>query len=129
MKEPRWVPESAVKAIQKELIAEHGGAEELRDPGLLSASLARPRHLFSYNEAATLFDLAAAYAYALTKNHCFIDGNKRTALAVVDVFLRMNGYNLIAPEAEAVVMMLGLASGTEEQDNLAAWISDNSEQI
>ncbi|WP_242021869.1 type II toxin-antitoxin system death-on-curing family toxin [Microcoleus sp. FACHB-831] len=77
----------------------------MRDSGLLSASLARPRHLFSYSENATLFDLAGAYGYALAKNHSFVDGNKRIALAVIDVFLRLNGYKLVAPEPEAVVMI------------------------
>lgn len=60
------MPEAAVSAIHEELIAEHGGKSGLRDSGLLSASLARPRHLFSYSENATLFDdLAAAYGYGM----------------------------------------------------------------
>lgn len=129
MKEPRWVPEIAVSAMHEELIAEHGGASGLRDSGLLSASLARPRHLFSYSENATLFDLAAAYGYGLAKNHSFVDGNKRIALAVIDVFLRLNGYKLVAPEPEAVVMMINLVEGVENQDSLAAWISENSQKF
>lgn len=129
MKEPRWIPESAIREIQQQLIAEHGGAEGLRDPGLLSASLARPKHLFYYNDTATLFNLAAAYAYGLAKNHCFLDGNKRIALAAIDVFLRINGYQLIAPETEAVIMIIGLVEGVEDEDTLAAWIRQNSEKI
>ncbi len=127
--EPRWVPETAVSAIHEELIAEHGGASGLRDSGLLSASLARPRHLFSYSENATLSDLAAAYGYALAKNHSFVDGNKRIALAVIDVFLRLNGYKLVAPEPEAVVMMINLVDGVEDQESLAAWIAESSEEL
>ena len=129
MKEPRWVPEEAVRAMHEALIAEHGGKPGLRDSGLLSASLARPRHLFSYSDNASLFDLAAAYGYALTKNHSFIDGNKRIALTVIDVFLRLNGYRLVAAEPEAVVMILHLAEGVEDQESLAAWIAENSEQL
>ncbi|MBD1927698.1 type II toxin-antitoxin system death-on-curing family toxin [Trichocoleus sp. FACHB-90] len=127
--EPRWVPEAAVSAIHEELIAEHGGRSGLRDAGLLSASLARPRHLFSYSENATLFDLAAAYGYALAKNHSFVDGNKRVALAVIDVFLRLNGYKLVAPEPEAVVIMINLVDGLEDQESLAAWIAENSQEL
>lgn len=63
---------------------------------MLSASLARPQHLFAYSDSASLFDLAAAYAFGLAKNHAFVDGNKRIALAVIDVFLRLNGYELVA---------------------------------
>ncbi len=129
MKEPRWVPEEAVRVMHEALIAEHGGKPGLRDSGLLSASLARPRHLFSYSDNASLFDLAAAYGYALTKNHSFIDGNKRIALTVIDVFLRLNGYRLVAAEPEAVVMILHLAEGVEDQESLAAWIAENSEQL
>ncbi|MBD2006817.1 MULTISPECIES: type II toxin-antitoxin system death-on-curing family toxin [Cyanophyceae] len=129
MKEPEWVPETAVSAIHEELIAEHGGKAGLRDSGLLSASLARPRHLFSYSENATLFDLAAAYGYGLAKNHSFVDGNKRIALAVIDVFLRLNGYKLVAPEPEAVVMMNYLVEGVEDQDTLAVWIAENSQKF
>ncbi|NEQ71346.1 MAG: type II toxin-antitoxin system death-on-curing family toxin [Symploca sp. SIO2D2] len=87
MKEPRWVPDQAVIAIHDELIAEHEGDSGLRDPGLLAASLARPKNVFTYTDNATLCDLAAAYAFGLAKNHAFVDGNKRIALAVIDVFL------------------------------------------
>ncbi len=128
MKEPRWVPETAVSAIHEELIAEYGGSG-LRDSGSLSASLPRPRHLYSYSENATLFDLAAAHGYALAKNHSFVDGNKRIALAVIDVFLRLNGYKLVAPEPEAVVMMINLVDGVEDQESLAVWIAENSQEL
>ncbi|WP_414585413.1 type II toxin-antitoxin system death-on-curing family toxin [Scytonema sp. PCC 10023] len=129
MKEPRWVSESAVIAMHEELIAEHGGATAIRDSGLLSASLARAKHLFTYSDSATLFDLAAAYAYGLAKNHAFIDGNKRIPLVVIDVFLRLNGYELIAQEAEAVIKITNLAAGIEEQDSIAAWIGANSQEL
>lgn len=129
MKEPRWVPETAVSVIHEELIVEHGGEPGLRDSGLLSASLARPRHLFSYSENATVFELAAAYGYGLAKNHSFVDGNKRIALAIIDVFLRLNGYKLVAPESEAVVMMISLVEGVENQESLAAWIAKNSQEL
>ena len=129
MKEPRWVAELAVTAMHQELIAEHGGETGLREPGLLSASLARPQHLLFYDKNATIFDLAAAYGYGLAKNHCFVDGNKRITLTVIDVFLRLNGYKLVAPEAEAVIMLLGLVEGVENQDTLANWIELNSQEL
>ncbi len=129
MKEPRWVPESAVIAMQEELIAEHGGATGIRDSGLLSASLARPRHLFAYSDTVTLFDLAAAYAYGLAKNHAFVDGNKRIALVVIDVFLHLNGYELVASEAEAVIKITNLVEGIDEQDFIAAWVAANSQEL
>lgn len=129
MKEPCWVPESAVIAIQEKLIAEQGGVSGIRDSELLSASLTRPKHLFAYSDSVTLFDLAAVYVYGLAKNYAFIDGNKRIALVVIDVFLRLNGYELVASEAEAVIKINNLVEGIEEQDSFAAWIATNSQEL
>lgn len=129
MKEPRWVPEQAVIAMHDELIAEHGGDFGLRDLGLLSASLARPQHLFAYSDSASLFDLAAAYAFGLAKNHAFVDGNKRIALAVIDVFLRLNGYELVAAEEEAVIRINKLVEGIENQESIGVWIAANSQEL
>jgi len=129
MKEPCWVPESAVIAIQEELIAEQGGVPGIRDSELLSASLTRPKHLFANSHTVTLFDLAALYAYGLAKNYAFIDGNKRIALVVIDVFLRLNGYELVASEAEAVIKINNLVEGIDEQDSIAAWVAANSQEL
>ncbi|NEN99106.1 MAG: type II toxin-antitoxin system death-on-curing family toxin [Moorea sp. SIO3I7] len=129
MKEPRWVPEQAVIAIHDELIVEHGGCFGLRDPNLLSSSLARPKHLFAYSDSASLFDIAAAYAFGLAKNHPFVDGNKRIALAVIDVFLRLNGYELVAAEEEAVIKINNLVEGIENQESIATWIAANSQEL
>ena len=79
MKEPIWVAERIVLAIHEDQLAQHGGSSGIRDENLLGASLARPKHLFTYGEPS-IFDLAAAYSYGLANNHPFIDGNKRTAL-------------------------------------------------
>lgn len=97
----------------------------MRDENLFSASLARPRHLFFYGEP-TLFELAAAYGYGLAKNHPFIDGNKRTAFAVMATFLEVNGYSLDVPEPEVVTMMERLATDRETQESIAQWLERNS---
>ena len=108
------------------MIAEHGGRSGIRDNGLLSAALARPRNRRAYGTSATLFDLAAAYGFAIAKDHPFVDGNKRVALMVMYVFLDINGYQLDAPEVEAVDVMLNLASGEMTENDLAVWIKTNS---
>ena len=92
---PRWVSKQAVLAIHERLLAEHGGAPGLLDEGLLDAALASPRNHFAY-ERADIPRLAAAYAYALTQNHPFADGNKRIALTVAGVFMELNGLRLEA---------------------------------
>lgn len=125
MSEPVWLSRDLVLAIQAELIAQFGGAVGIRDEGLLESALARPQNLFAYGEPS-LTDLAAAYAYGLTRNHPFLDGNKRIALSALDVFLQLNGMELIAPEAEAVVVMRDLAAGELDEPDFATWIRINA---
>lgn len=125
MNEPLWIPEKIVRVIHQDLIRQHGGGLGVRDENLLAASLARPKHLFAYAQP-DLFDLAAAYGYALTKNHPFIDGNKRTAFMVMYVFLGLNSYLIEVPEMDVVQMMEELATGGENQESLAQWLRKNS---
>ncbi|NES78646.1 MULTISPECIES: type II toxin-antitoxin system death-on-curing family toxin [unclassified Okeania] len=128
MKEPIWIDEIIAKAIHADQIIQHGGSPGIRDENLLSASLARPRHLFTYGQP-NLFELAAAYGYSLEKNHPFIDGNKRTAFMVMYTFLGLNNYLLEVPESEVVKMMEQLASGEENQESLGKWLAANSIEI
>ncbi len=126
-KDPTWVPLRAVIAIQAELIAEHGGLTGPPRQGDLEAALGRPVNLHAYSESPqTLPRLAAAYGFALARGHCFPDGNKRIALAIIDVFLRMNGLALKADELDAVSTIQQLAAGDLTEDELADWIATNS---
>jgi len=130
MREPVWVPLRAVVAIQGELIAEHGGLAGPPRQGDLEAALGRPLNLHAYAETPpTLPQLAAAYGFALARGHCFPDGNKRVALAIVDVFLRMNGLALNADEMEAVVTIQALAAGDLTEEALADWIKANASAV
>ncbi|MGZ8429438.1 MAG: type II toxin-antitoxin system death-on-curing family toxin [Candidatus Deferrimicrobiaceae bacterium] len=122
----RWIPDAAVRAMHQELIAEHGGKPGIRDPGLLSSALARPRNRRLYGASRSLFDLAAAHGIAIAANHPFVDGNKRVALAVLYVFLERNGYRLEAPETDAVDVMIRLAAGQLDEPGLSAWLKEHS---
>ncbi len=124
MQEPIWITEKIVLAIHEDQLAQHGGTLGIRDENLLGASIARPKHLFAYGNP-TIFDLAAAYGYGLAKNHPFIDGNKRTAFMVMYTFLGLNNYWLEVTEMEVVVKIEGLAMGTETQEAIALWLSNN----
>jgi death-on-curing protein len=125
MNEPLWISDKIVRVIHDCQIQQHGGSLGIRDENLLSASLARPRHLFAYTQPS-LFELAAAYGYGLAKNHPFIDGNKRTAFMVMYVFLGLNRYLLEVPDREVVQMMERLATDEETQEDLAQWLEKNS---
>ena len=130
IKEPNWVPLRAVVAIQGELIAEHGGLNGPPRQGDLEAALGRPVNLHAYSESATTLPrLAAAYGFALARGHCFPDGNKRIALATLDVFLRLNGMELTADELDAVSTIQSLAAGDLSEDQLAEWIAANSARL
>ncbi|MDT9233963.1 MULTISPECIES: type II toxin-antitoxin system death-on-curing family toxin [Limnospira] len=125
MNQPLWISEEIVRFIHQDQIQQHGGCLGIRDENLLSASLARPQHLFAYSQC-NLFDMAAAYGYSLTKNHPFIDGNKRTAFAVMATFLLVNGYLLNVPETEVVTIMERLSTDQKTQQSLAEWLAHNS---
>lgn len=124
MREPYWINEKIAMAIHDDQITQHGGSPGIRNDNFLLASLARPQHLLNYGEPS-IFELAAAYGYALTKNHPFIDGNKRTAFAVMATFLELNGYSLEVANQEVVMMMEGVAIDRESQDSLAMWLEEN----
>ncbi len=127
MKEPVWLLQSVVEAVHDAEIMDHGGAAGLRDGGLLDSALARPVNLHRYGEA-DFFVLAAAYAFAITRNHPFVDGNKRTALLAAYVFLRINGHRLVADEAMAASLMLALAAGEMTETDFAGWLRANSQE-
>jgi death on curing protein len=126
MLEPFWIDERIVCAMHDDQIEEHGGSFGIRDEHLLSASLARPQHLFVYGKSPSIFDLAAAYGYGLVKNHPFVDGNKRTAFVTMATFLELNGYSLEAPEVEVVLKMERLAVDEENQESIALWLREKS---
>lgn len=128
MKEPRWLTLTAIHTMHEELIAEHGGSSGVRDQGLLESALARPQNLLAYGKPS-LAELSASYAFGIARNHPFVDGNKRTAFMAAYVFLGLNGQRLIAPEAEAVIMMQELASGVCSEADFAAWIGAHLESI
>jgi len=126
MKAPVWVPLSAVAAMHTELISEHGGLAGPVRIAELEAALGRPQHHHNYSEPSpSLERLAAAYGYALARNHCFADGNKRIALAVIDVFLQLNGRELTAEEVDAAKTIQSVAAGTLTEEQLATWIGEH----
>ncbi|WBQ11006.1 type II toxin-antitoxin system death-on-curing family toxin [Hyphomonadaceae bacterium ML37] len=122
-KDWRWVDLAVIHAVHDRQLAEHGGADAVRDAGGVDSALARPVNLASYG-APDAADLAAAYAYGLARNHGFVDGNKRTAWIAARLFLADNGYRLAFDPVDAVRVMEGVAGGTVTETALAAWFRD-----
>jgi death-on-curing protein len=121
--EPRWLDTAIILDVHAEQLALFGGADGIRDRGLLESALARPLNKFGHGES-DLAALAAAYAFGLARNHPFVDGNKRAAFASIIVFLGLNGIDFDVPPGEATAIILGLAAGEIEEEGLARWISD-----
>lgn len=127
MKEPRWVHREGLILLHGVSLARFGGAEGIRDEGLLDSALNRPVNRYHYAEpgACDLADLAASYAFGLVKNHAFVDGNKRIALLACGVFLGANDKKLDASPADMIAAMLALADGSIGESEFAAWIRKN----
>lgn len=117
-----WVLDSVVLAIHDAQLAEHGGIAGIRDEGLLSSALARPRNVEAYGANVDAASLAAAYAFGIARNHPFLDGNKRTAFVVLELFLDLNGWQLAVNDADCISTMLALASGDLREEEPAAWL-------
>jgi death-on-curing protein len=122
--EPEWLDTDIVLDVHAEQLALFGGADGIRDLGLLESALARPHNKFAYGEV-DLAVLAEGYAFGVARNHPFVDGNKRTAFASMIVFLGLNNVDFDASPAEATAIMLGLAAGEVSEESLARWIRDN----
>lgn len=126
MNEPwRWVSADVLLAVHEEQLAEHGGAAGVRDLGLFESALARPQNVAAYGNPDAA-DLAASYGVGLAKNHPFIDGNKRTAFVAVELFLALNGHDLVADDADCVLTMLAVAAGSLDETGFAAWLRTHS---
>jgi death-on-curing protein len=119
-----WVEIRDVLAIHDAQLSEHGGAEGIRDHGLLESALARPQNLWAYGDP-DLAALAASYGFGIAKNHPFVDGNKRTSLVVLEFFLALNGHVLTADDVQCVLTILALADGSLSETELAHWIRQN----
>ncbi|OYU15677.1 MAG: type II toxin-antitoxin system death-on-curing family toxin [Alphaproteobacteria bacterium PA4] len=115
-----WVDAGVALAIHDEQLAEHGGAGGVRDANAFESAMARPVNVAAYGDpdAATL---AAAYAFGLARNHAFVDGNKRTAYVVSEMFLALNGIRLLSSDADGILTFVALAAGDLSEDALADW--------
>jgi death on curing protein len=112
-----------LEAMHAEQLQLHGGAQGLRDEGMLESALNRPLQKVAYSDP-TIFELAAAYLFGLVKNHPFIDGNKRTGYLAADVFLALNGWSVEASQEEVIALVLTVAAGEIDETGAAMFFKD-----
>lgn len=123
MSEWVWLNRAVIIAIHEVQLAEHGGGTGVRDAGLLDSALGKPQQLNNYGEPPPdAAALAASYGYGISRNHPFIDGNKRTGYVAAELFLRLNGWRLNADDASCVVTMLAVAAGDITEEAFATWL-------
>ena len=121
MDTPRFLTLSEVLTILRDQIARYGGDFGVRDVGLVSSALAVPRATFEGKHLhADLYEMAAAYAFHLSQNHPFVDGNKRVALAAALVFLDLNGVTITDPDDRLYPLMMSVASSRTEKPKIAS---------
>ena len=122
-----WPAFGVVLAKHQEQITEHGGSLGLRKGDgqlLLYDALRRPLHYVCFGNDPNIALLAAVLGHRLVTYRPFVDGNKRLSLVVTKLFLELNGYELMADDAEAVTTWLALAEGNLDAKALAAWIRE-----
>jgi death-on-curing protein len=116
-----FVRADVLRNVQSRLIERYGGLPGVRDEGALESAIARPRNLFAYAQARSVAELGAALAWALLRNHPFMDGNKRAAFAALTMFLELNGYQLTCSEVEETAMVLRAAASEITEEEWTAW--------
>ena len=109
--------------MHRELIARYGGSHGLRDAGLLASAVARPIQMHNYEPKASIAQLAASLGWGLAKNHAFLDGNKRIALASIIVFLDLNGHELACSEAEETSVLLRVSASEMTEAEWVQWMT------
>jgi len=119
---------SEVLELHEKLIIATGGSHGVRDKGLLESAVFGCYQSFDGKDLyPTIVEKAAHMAFALCKNHPFVDGNKRVAITSMLVILRMNNTNLLFSQQELIALGLGIANDSIEYDDIVAWISAHSE--
>jgi death-on-curing protein len=116
----RWLTTAEVENLHDELVSKYGGLPGTKNPDMLESALNRPLNKQAYGEQS-IPKLAAAYAFGIAQNHPFHDANKRSALAVSETFLDLNGYESKANEEECYNAIVGVASHQINEPELEKW--------
>ena len=102
----------------------------IRDKSLLASAVNAPFQTFMGNDLyPSIYDKAAQLCYGIANNHPFTDGNKRTALHSMYVYLIINGYDIIAPQQDVENLIINVAAGRMNNTELSKWLQENTIQI
>jgi death-on-curing protein len=119
----RYLTLSEVLELHRQVMRQSGGAMGVLNLSALESALAQPRMTFAGEDLyPTLVEKAAALGYALIQNHPFIDGNKRTGHAAMEVFLVLHGHEIRASVDEQEQIILQVASGERDREAFTEWL-------
>lgn len=126
----KFLEKSVLLTFHEDHLRSYGGLTGIRDHGLLDSALAQPVATFDGEYIhKDIFQMAAAYGYHICRNHPFVDGNKRTALVAMYLFLYVNGHQLIADKKSMYAIVMEVADGSIEKQQLADFLASNTQAI
>lgn len=126
----QYISAEVVLIIHSEVIDATGGSHGVRDTHLLASIADKPRNAFGGNDLYVgVFKKAAVYLESVVNYHVFVDGNKRTGIAVCARFLFVNGYELNATNRSVELLALAIAEKKLDVEAIAAWLKEHSEQV
>lgn len=122
----RYLTLNEALLIHHQILEQSGGLVGIRDIGYLKSALAQPQMTFGGKELyPTVIDKAAALGFSIVMNHPFVDGNKRTGHAAMEIFLVMNGVEIIAAVDEQEAIILSVAAGSLDRDAFTQWLDSH----
>ena len=125
----KFLYKKIILAFHQDQLEKYGGKPGVRDEKLLESALAQSQTSFGGEYAhEDLFQMAAAYSFHLCRNHPFFDGNKRTALIAMYMFLYANGYQMKADKKSLFAIIMDLANGKVKKEELAEYVKKHSKK-
>ena len=125
--DPQFLALDEVLAIHEDRIRKYGGSAGVRYLGLLESALGTVMATFGGEFLhQTLFEMGAAYLFHICRNHPFVDGNTRTALAYSLVFLRLNGIRIKSDEDEFYDLVIGVAEGRVSKAAVTVFLEEHA---
>ncbi|EFO80310.1 hypothetical protein OSCT_1827 [Oscillochloris trichoides DG-6] len=119
----RYLTLTDLLALYEAVMADSGGLIGLVNRGMLESALAQPQATFDQQDLyPSLIEKTAALGFALIRNHPFVDGNKRIGHAAMELFLILNGWEIVASVDAQEDLILQLAAGTLDRDDLVMWL-------
>lgn len=120
----RYLTLTEALELHHRLLQQSGGLYGIRDLGALQSALAQPLMSFGGEDLyPSIIEKAGALCFSLVMNHPFLDGNKRVGHAVMETFLVLNGYEVLATVDEQEQLILDVAAGKSKRDHLSKWLN------